>query len=86
MDKTELRLVIWWVVLIVATVASWETGSAGAVLGTVSSITIVGLAFAKVATVMMQYMDARSAPWPLRMVLGIWTVGVGVAVAALWVS
>ncbi|MBN3788532.1 cytochrome C oxidase subunit IV family protein [Burkholderia sp. Ac-20353] len=86
MDKTERRLVIWWAVLVLATLASWETGHAGAMFSTAPSIIIVGLAFAKAAAVMMQYMDARTAPWPLKIGLGAWIVGVGIAVAVLWLS
>ncbi|WP_322083348.1 cytochrome C oxidase subunit IV family protein [Burkholderia sp. BCC1972] len=86
MDKTERRLVLWWVALVLATLASWETGHAGAVFSTASPIIIVALAFAKVAAVMMQYMDARTAPWQLKIGLGAWIVAVGIAIVVLWLS
>jgi hypothetical protein len=84
-DKTERRLIAWWVVLVVATLASWETGRAGSAFAVAPSIAIVALAFLKVATVMMQYMDVRTAPWPLTVGLGLWVVGVGAAVATFWI-
>jgi hypothetical protein len=86
MDKTERRLVIWWAVLVLATLTSWQTGRTGTAFAVAPSIAIVVLAFAKVAAVMMQYMEVRTAPNLLKIGLGLWTVLVGGAVAVLWVS
>lgn len=86
MDKTERRLIIWWAVLVAATIASWETGGNALAFGVAPALVIVVLAFAKTAAVMMQFMDARTAPWPLKFGLAGWTLGVGAAVAAIWLS
>ena len=86
MDRTERRLTIWWAVLVVVTLASWETGRLGASFAAAPVVAVLALAFAKATAVMMQYMDGRSAPWPLKAGLLVWSVGVGVAVAAIWLK
>jgi hypothetical protein len=86
MDKAERRLVAWWAALVVVTLTSWEAGRLGAALAAAPVIAVLTLAFAKVAAVIMQYMDVRTAPWPLKLALCAWVVGAGGAVAALWLS
>ena len=81
MNRTERRLVSWWAVLALATLLSWETGRAA---GALVTFAVLLLGFAKVLAIMLQFMDARSAPWPLKAALGGWVIMVGSAVAALW--
>jgi hypothetical protein len=70
------RLVIVWLMLIVATLLSAGIGgthgfarSAGAA---VASEVVLVIAFGKVAAVIFNYMDIRRAPRALKILWGVW--------------
>ncbi len=69
MDAAEKHLTLWWLGLTVLTLISLEGASA---LGRWSSAAVLVIAFLKVRIVVRQFMDVRTAPLPLRLVLDIW--------------
>lgn len=77
-----------WLVLILATVLSWEFGHGlgfGSHYG-YATVAIVLIAFIKVRFVFLDFMELRTAPLPLRIVFEAWAVVVGSAILALYWS
>lgn len=71
LDAVEKRLALWWLALTVLTLISLE--GAG-VLGRWSAAAVLVIAFMKVRIVIREFMDVRTAPLPLRLVLDSWGV------------
>ncbi|GAB3390389.1 cytochrome C oxidase subunit IV family protein [Amycolatopsis echigonensis] len=85
-EFVPLRVFLVWVVLVVATAASWWLGAdhpLAGVAGHAGSALVVVIAFVKVRYVGLDFMDLRSAPAPLRLAFTLWIVSAGVATVAL---
>ena len=86
-DAAQRAIVIVWVLLVVATCASWvlginETGTPGDVHP--ANALLLVIAMAKVRFVGAYFMELREAPRPLRLVFEIWTWGTAVALSAMY--
>ena len=78
------KLVVLWVLLVVITLASWETSVLGGAAGQSWAIAgIMALAFIKVRIVIIHFMEVGDAPAWLRIGLEAWVIVVG-AVLTVW--
>jgi hypothetical protein len=87
-DPAQRAIAIVWVLLVLATCASWmlgvhESGTPGDV-HPVSALLLV-IAMTKVRFVGAYFMELRAAPLPLRLVFEIWAGGAAVALCAMYV-
>jgi Prokaryotic Cytochrome C oxidase subunit IV len=80
MANTQRRALITWVVLVVATLASWWLAEGHApdagnkpVIG---ALLIVTISFAKIRFVGSEFMELRTAPTALKVFFDLWVVGV----------
>ena len=86
MDRTEKRLTFWWAVLTALTLVSFEAGSSSeGMLAVAATVGIFVLAFAKVAVVISEFMDVRSAPRALQLGLAAWGIVVSSGLISQWV-
>ena len=69
LHAAEKHLTLWWLALTALTLVSLEGASA---LGRWSSAAVLVIAFLKVRIVVRQFMDVRTAPLLLRLVLDVW--------------
>jgi hypothetical protein len=84
MDKVERRLLLVWLVLILATLASWESSTTLArAYPALPVVIVLVLAFFKVRLVMLEFMEVRAAPLALRAALELWVVLACAALALL---
>jgi Prokaryotic Cytochrome C oxidase subunit IV len=77
-----------WIVLILATALSWEFGH-GLGFGNrtdYATVAVILIAFIKARFVVLDFMELRTAPWPLRLALEAWLVVVGGAIIVLYWS
>lgn len=83
----KTRITVVWFFLVVATAASWEMGhgfpfhdlrSAG--------IAIIVLALVKVRFVIMEFMELRGAPVPMRLAAQGWVIGICALLIALYLG
>jgi hypothetical protein len=86
-DAALRAITIVWVLLVLATCASWllgvhETGTPGGV-HPVNALLLV-IAMTKVRFVGAYFMELRAAPLPLRLVFEIWAVGAAATLCALY--
>jgi hypothetical protein len=75
-----------WVGLIVATGLSWQFGH-GFGFGEqfhYATTAILILTFVKIRFVFLDFMELRTAPWPLRMAFEVWAVSVCVTLIGLY--
>lgn len=77
------RTTLIWFVLVAATALSWEVGHGFGLHGArQAGIAIIVVAFIKVRFVLLDFMEVRHAPLPMRAAAEVWVVGVcGVLVA-----
>jgi len=80
------RTTLIWLLLIVATGASWAMGH-GAGFHSVrdASIAVIVVAFIKVRFVILDFMEVRQAPVPMRIAGELWVVVVCAALIILYV-
>ena len=82
------RLLRTWALLVAVTLLSSLIGGAGgaARLGSAAlvSVMVLGIAFAKVAMVMLTFMDLARAPLALRVIAGLWLAGALGALLAIY--
>jgi heme/copper-type cytochrome/quinol oxidase subunit 4 len=88
LDGYERRLVLSWLALVAITLASfaWAEGASWLRGPVVAATVVVVLAFIKVRIVILDFMEVRTAPPALRLLLEVWVVaacGAIVAVVAL---
>lgn len=78
------RVTLVWFLLVVATAASWEFGH-GVGFDSIrhASIAIIVIAFVKVRFVILDFMEIRHAPLPMRIVGEVWGVVVCTALVVL---
>ncbi len=82
------KITFVWLVLILATVLSWQFGH-GFGFGdhyTYATVAIVIIAFIKIRWVFLDFMELRHAPLPLRLAFESWTLIVGVTIIAFYWS
>jgi hypothetical protein len=77
-----------WLVLVLATCASWWTGlherrSKGPDIA-LASVLLLLIAFFKVRFVLLYFMELRRSPLPLRLLFEAWTVSAFGALAAMF--
>ena len=78
-----------WILLVLATGASWWLGGAGAaVTGTSRLVTaaLLAVAFVKVRLIVLYFMEVRYAPTALRVGFDAWIVIVGLALLVLYLQ
>ena len=77
MDFLRRRITAVWLLLVVATAASWELGHGfGFDEVRVASAAILVIAFIKVRYVILDFMEIRHAPWAMRLVGEGWLIAV----------
>lgn len=78
------RTTLVWFVLVAATMLSWEMGH-GVGFDSIrhASIAIIVVAFVKVRFVILDFMEIRHAPLPMRVVGEVWGVVVCTALVVL---
>jgi hypothetical protein len=69
------KLVLLWILLVVITLLSWETAST-AISHHVAATLVLILAFFKVRIIGLDFMELKTAPWPMRIGFDVWVVGV----------
>jgi len=75
-----------WVGLLVATGLSWQFGH-GFGFGEkfhYATAAILIITFVKIRFVFLDFMELRTAPWPLRMAFEVWAVSVCVILIGLY--
>ena len=75
-----------WVGLIVATGLSWQFGH-GFGFGEkihYATVAILMITFVKIRFVFLDFMELRTAPWPLRMAFEVWAVSLCVTLIGLY--
>lgn len=84
-DLLRNRITAVWVVLVLITVASWEFGH-GVGFSDVrhASLAILVSAFIKVRFVLLDFMELRHAPLPLRLIVEVWGVVVCTALCGFY--
>lgn len=74
-----------WVLLVAATLVSWQLGTHGADPKIATSIIMV-VAFVKIRLVGLYFMELRDAPLPLRLLFEGYCAVVGVAVIVMYLA
>lgn len=75
-----------WVVLLIATCATWYLGEVGAA-GTMAIVTMLIIAFIKGRLVVLDFMELRQAPLMWRLILEGWLILVSsLILLAYWIS
>jgi hypothetical protein len=75
-----------WSMLMLATVTTTWFLSKNALAATVGTAGTLGLAGWKVRLVLLDFMELRHAPWPLRIAFELWSVGVPAMILAFYVT
>jgi hypothetical protein len=80
------RITAVWLVLVAATLLSWESANAGRAYRLAATAVLV-IAFIKVRFVGLEFMELRNAPLPLRAIFEIWVALACLALLTLyWLS
>ena len=82
----QSRITGIWVGLIVATGLSWQFGH-GFGFGEqfhYATATILIITFVKIRFVFLDFMELRTAPWPLRLAFEVWAVSICVILIGLY--
>jgi hypothetical protein len=80
------RLGAAWLLLVLATLISWESARGDGSLRLATSA-VLAIAFLKVRCIGLEFMELRTAPLPLRLIFEAWVAGVCAALLALyWLS
>lgn len=69
-DRTNMV----WLVLVVATLASWTLGAEDAGVARIGSIAILLIAFIKVRLIGLYFMEVRNSPRALRIAFEIYVI------------
>lgn len=77
------RVTLVWLLLVVITLASWE--SVGVTGGArIASFAVLVIAFVKARLIGLEFMELRHAPLPLRIAFEAWTIIMCVTLVALY--
>jgi hypothetical protein len=86
MRSSGTRITAVWLILVVATLVSWESARAGSDQGLATSA-VLAIAFVKVRFIGLEFMELRTAPLPLRLAFELWLLVVcSVLLALYWRS
>lgn len=78
------RLSAIWLILVLATIASWEIGHGlGIEDRRLASVAIIIVAMVKVRFVALDFMELRDAPLPFRIAANLWTAGIAAGLSAM---
>jgi hypothetical protein len=84
---TRNSVTIVWLVLVLATAASWWLGGrASAGPDRLAGIAVLVVAFVKVRLIVRHFMEVQQAPPPLQLGLDVWIVVVCVALLVLYLQ
>jgi len=75
-----------WALLMAATITTTWVLSKDAVTASVATAGTLALAGWKVRLVVLDFMELRHAPWPLRLAFEAWSVGVPVMILAFYLA
>ena len=79
------RATLIWLLLVAATAASWALGhGAGFHALRDASVGIIVVAFIKVRFVMLDFMELRRAPVPMRIAAEVWVAAICAALIVLY--
>lgn len=81
------RITVIWLLLVAATVLSWESveGLRWVHDLRLAGVIVMAIAFLKTRFVMLDFMELRHAPLPIRLFAEAWWVFVGlIVIAAFW--
>lgn len=86
MDSADRKLVLAWGILVLLTLASFESAWGFAWLRNPNAaiVLVIGVALLKVRIVVMKFMEVGHAPLPLRLTLEVWIMAIAVAMLGLW--
>jgi len=75
-----------WVLLTAATITTTWVLSKDAFSATAATVGTLALAGWKVRLVLLDFMELRHAPWPLRLAFEAWAIGVPLMVAWFYLT
>ena len=79
------RITVVWLLLVAATAVSWEMGhGAGFRDLRLASASIIVIAFIKVRFVILDFMEIRNAPLPMRLIGELWVVVICTTLVTLY--
>ncbi|GAA1657491.1 hypothetical protein MMUR_25510 [Mycolicibacterium murale] len=78
------RAGVSWLILVVATVASWLVGADHGT-GSLVAVVVLGIAAVKVRLVGLDFMELRQAPMPLRVGFELYCVALWAGLSGLFV-
>jgi Prokaryotic Cytochrome C oxidase subunit IV len=86
MAVLRLRVTAIWVLLVLATGISWDAmeGLSWISNTRVGTAIVVGVAFLKARFIMLDFMELRAAPIPLRVFAEIWAFGLSSALIVMY--
>lgn len=84
MDKTEWKLVGWWVLLVALTALSFEGSLGWLGRADLAAVLVIVIAALKIRVVLLHFMEVRHGPRALRVPLEAWIIAITVLLAALW--
>jgi hypothetical protein len=83
----QTRVTLVWLLLVGATVLSWEMGhGAGFHELRYASVAIIIVAFIKVRFVIMEFMEIRTAPLFMRVIAQVWLVAICATLITLYLA
>jgi hypothetical protein len=84
--SARVRITAVWLLLVIATLVSWESAQAGGDHRLTTSA-VLFIAFVKVRFIGLDFMELRGAPRPLRTIFELWLLIVCAALLVLyWMS
>lgn len=83
MDKGDRRLIRWWIVLLVLTLLSFESGVQWFDQAGIATAIVIIIALVKIRVVILYFMEVSEAPWLLRAPLELWVFALGCALLML---
>jgi hypothetical protein len=81
--SAQARITGVWVLLVVATLFSWEWAQ-GAGDRRLTASAVLVIAFVKVRLIGLEFMELRTAPLPLRIAFELWLLGACSTLLALY--
>jgi hypothetical protein len=85
-DKQTRRVVVVWLVLVAATVASWTVGINHGIDYRLSTALVLVVTFVKVNLVGMNFMELREAVLPLRAIFNAFCIVVCVGLIGMYLT
>lgn len=84
MDEPERRLLTCWLVLVLATIGSFQTADLPD--AQIVIVAVLLITFCKVLLVIFEFMEVRFAPLGLKLTLAAWAIIVPLGLSALWLA